>query len=415
MVDVKSGYKRTEIGVIPEDWDMVRLGDLIEFRNGVNADKDAYGQGVPFINVLEIITKSHLYTSDIPGRVSLSRNLTESFAVRRGDIVFNRTSETQEEVGLASVYLGDDEIVFGGFVIRGRPIRQSMNAIYSGYILRAPIVRTQIIAKGQGAIRANVGQGDLRQVFVPLPPTLAEQYAIANTLGEVDDQITALDDLITKKRDLKQAAMQRLLTGEERLLGFSGAWEVKKLSEIGEALIGLTYSPNDVVEDGILVLRSSNIQNDRLAYEDNVFVDVTIPDQIITRKNDILICVRNGSRALIGKCALIDGYAIGMTFGAFMSVFRTKYARFVFYQFQSDLIKKQIEKNIGATINQITNKNLYSFEIPFPTDEEEQKAIAAVLSDMDAEISALEAQREKTIALKQGMMQELLTGKMRLI
>ena len=92
--------------MIPEDWEVVPSSRLFEFRNGANADKDAYGSEVPFINVLEVITKSHLHASDIPGRVSLAKSAVDSYAVRRGDVVFNRTSETQEEAGLAAVYLG---------------------------------------------------------------------------------------------------------------------------------------------------------------------------------------------------------------------------------------------------------------------------------------------------------------------
>jgi len=131
------------------------------------------------------------------------------------------------------------------------------------------------------------------------------------------------------------------------------------------------------------------------------------------RKNDILICVRNGSRELIGKAAMIDHSAAGMTFGAFMSVFRTQYSKYVFFQLQSLLISKQIKANIGATINQITNANFNSFIVPLPPLAE-QRAIAEVLSDMDAQIAALDALIAKKRDIKQGAMQELLTGRRRL-
>lgn len=130
---------------------------------------------------------------------------------------------------------------------------------------------------------------------------------------------------------------------------------------------------------------------------------------------DILICVRNGSRQLIGKCALIDARAKGAAFGAFMSVYRTKYSKFIFYQFQSNSIQKQIEEVMGATINQITNKDLSVFKVALPKDENEQTRIATILSDMDAEIAALEAKLTKYRHIKQGMMQNLLTGRIRLV
>lgn len=191
-------------------------------------------------------------------------------------------------------------------------------------------------------------------------------------------------------------------------------WDVKCLGEIGECVIGLTYDPSNVKSDGLLVLRSSNIDDGKLIFEDNVFVDVEVPQKLIVRSGDVLICVRNGSRNLIGKCALIDKTAEGMTFGAFMSIFRTEYGQFVFYQFQSDLIKTQIAENIGATINQITNKNLNSFKIPFPSDKNERNSIAAALSDIDALLTARDSLIAKKRLVKQGAMQGLLTGKKRL-
>ena len=191
-------------------------------------------------------------------------------------------------------------------------------------------------------------------------------------------------------------------------------WEVVTLGDIGQTVIGLTYSPNDVADFGTLVLRSSNVQNGKLAYADNVYVNMGLPERVIVKQGDILICVRNGSRQLIGKCALIDENAEGSAFGAFMSIFRTKYSVFVFYQFQSDLIQNQINEIMGATINQITNKDMSGFKIALPSDEKEQTAIANALSDVDALISELEKLIAKKQAIKTATMQQLLTGRTRL-
>jgi len=191
-------------------------------------------------------------------------------------------------------------------------------------------------------------------------------------------------------------------------------WDVKPLGDIGDCLIGLTYSPNNVRDHGTLVLRSSNIQDGSLTFDDNVYVDAVIPERIVVQDGDILICVRNGSRRLIGKCALLDNRVAGQTFGAFMSVFRTPESAFVFYQFQSDLIKRQIDENIGATINQITNANLNAFKIPLPSSSQERITIAAALSDVDALLAKLDQFIAKKRDLKQAAMQELLTGQTRL-
>jgi type I restriction enzyme S subunit len=193
-----------------------------------------------------------------------------------------------------------------------------------------------------------------------------------------------------------------------------GDWDCIQLGNIGDCIIGLTYKPSDVKDYGRLVLRSSNINENRLVFTDNVYVDIPIKDDLVVQENDILICVRNGSRNLIGKCALIDKKSTGQTFGAFMSVFRSIYGRYLFNCFQSSIIKKQLNEIMGATINQITNKDLKSFYVPLPNNDEEQQAIAEALSDVDAVVSSLTKLINKKKNIKQGAMQELLTGKKRL-
>jgi len=191
-------------------------------------------------------------------------------------------------------------------------------------------------------------------------------------------------------------------------------WDAKPLGEIGDSLIGLTYRPSEVRKYGTLVLRSSNVQNGTLCFDDNVFVDADIPDRIMVRPGDILVCVRNGSRDLIGKSALIDERAVGMTFGAFMGVFRSEYGQFLRHVFQSGIFKKQINEHLGATINQITNKSLNSFKVPLPPTDEERTEIARALSDVDALLASLDQVIAKKRDLKQATMQQLLTGETRL-
>lgn len=184
-------------------------------------------------------------------------------------------------------------------------------------------------------------------------------------------------------------------------------WAVKKLGEIGDSKIGLTYSPDDVVDSkGLLVLRSSNIRNGSLVYEDNVFVNKEVKEELLTKENDILICARNGSKSLIGKNALITSKAINLTFGAFMSIYRSEYNKFLFQMFQTELYKKQISINLGATINQITTKNLNDFIFPIPPIHEQEK-IAEILSTWDSAIEKQEQLIEKKKEFKKGLMQNL--------
>ena len=156
---------------------------------------------------------------------------------------------------------------------------------------------------------------------------------------------------------------------------FSGEWESKSLGEIGESLIGLTYSPSDVVkEGGTIVFRSSNIQNGVMDYGDLVRVSKKIKDAIVTREGDLLICARNGSTRLIGKNALLRKSDEGQTFGAFMMVFRSDDNRFVHQLLSTKAYSTQVSENLGARINQITTRNFaeYTFNMP-PIPEEKEK------------------------------------------
>ena len=219
----------------------------------------------------------------------------------------------------------------------------------------------------------------------------------------------------TKDAGIVSYGAQRIPTGFRNTeLGLLPTeWAVRSLGELGQSLIGLTYDPQDIDPSGVLVLRSSNIGNNLLQFGGDVYVKTDIPDRIVARRDDLLICVRNGSRPLIGKCALIDERAVGMTFGAFMSVFRSDDNRFVFHCFQSDIIKRQINEHLGATINQITNKSLNSFKIPYP-GRREREAITAALLDIDELLGALEALIAKKQDIKLGAMQRVLTGETRL-
>lgn len=191
-------------------------------------------------------------------------------------------------------------------------------------------------------------------------------------------------------------------------------WSVVPLSSICDNYTGLTYSPSDVSNSGTLVLRSSNIQNDRLSFLDNVFVKMSIPERAMARNGDVLVCVRNGSPKLIGKSAIVTGD--NMAFGAFMTVLRAKNfsAKYLPFIWRSSYIQRQVQITLGATINQITNGDIKKFFVPISQNVEEQQKIATVLTDLDDLIAELEKVRDKKQAIKIGAMQELLTGKRRL-
>lgn len=187
-------------------------------------------------------------------------------------------------------------------------------------------------------------------------------------------------------------------------------WEKKTLGEIGEIISGLTYSPKDVVDDGLLVLRSSNIQNNKLSFIDNVFVKVKKYNPV--KANDILICVRNGSKNLIGKNALITDNENGFAFGAFMTIYRSKYNHYIFQWMQHSTYKEYVNKNLGATINSINGNDLKKFLLPFPSLEEQTK-IAEFLGSVDKQLELLNTKKEKLSFYKKGVMHQLFTQQLR--
>lgn len=405
---VKPGYKQTEVGVIPEEWEVKPFGALFTFRNGVNADKNSYGQGVRFINVLEPITYSHINGPEIQGQVTLPEPVSVSYEVRLGDVLFNRTSETQEEVALAATYLGSERVVFGGFVIRGRPTAGNLDPVYSGYALRAPCIRSQIIPMGQGAIRANIGQSNLSLVLAPVPP-LSEQRAIATVLSDMDALLGALERLIAKKRDLKQAAMQQLLTGQTRLPGFHGEWEVKRLGEICEIAMGRTPPrlKQALWGHGYKWLSIADLQTKFVSESKEQITELAASTMTIIPKGTLLMSFKLSiGRLCFAGCDLFTNEAI-CSFNKLQAS-----GDFLYYALgrtDFSLYGKQAVK--GYTLNKESLKIVEVHLPPLP----EQTAIAAVLTDMDSELAALEQRLAKTRALKQGMMQELLTGRTRLL
>ena len=185
-------------------------------------------------------------------------------------------------------------------------------------------------------------------------------------------------------------------------------WVVKPLNKLGKLVNGLTYSPDDVKESGLLVLRSSNIQNGENVLDDNVYVRTDVKGVNLSEPNDILICVRNGSKALIGKNALIPTGMPLCTHGAFMTVFRSDKSKFIFQLFQTTAYAKKVAGDLGATINSINGSNFLKYEFLVPKNPEEQNKIADFLSSVD---DVIKAERQKLNILqnhKKGLLQNLL-------
>lgn len=412
-----AGFRPSDVGEIPADWDVVTLATQLHSgpKNGYSGRSGKDARGTPTLMLSATTSGRMILNEATTKRLNETLEANSGVLLQPGDVLVQR-SNTIDLVGTTAIYNGPSgAFAYPDLMMRLR-FKHNCTAQWFWRYANSQNGRRYFMAVAAGSTGSmpKLSGAILRKMPLPLPP-LPEQAIVAEALNDADDSIESLEQLIAKKRQIKQGAMQELLTGNRRLPGFSGQWELKRLGELGEALIGLTYTPSEVRESGVLVLRSSNVAGGTLAFQDNVFVETTIPERLFVRSGDILICARNGSRDLIGKCALIDHRANGMTFGAFMAIFRTTYSAFVYQYFQSDHLKRQIHEHLGATINQITNKSLNAFEIVFPKEEREQAAIASVLLEMDTEIEQLTRKLCKARQLKQAMMQELLSGRVRLV
>ena len=221
-------------------------------------------------------------------------------------------------------------------------------------------------------------------------------------------------ETVSAWEERKKGVMQKLFGQEVRFKADNGSefpeWEEKYLSDIASFHSGLTYTPDDVVdsENGILVFRSSNIQNGRIAYDDNVYVDKELKEKNYVKLHDIVVCVRNGSKSLVGKNALVTESDLNATWGAFMTVIRAKQNyEFIHQYLNSTFFKKEMYKDSGtATINQITTAMLNDCKLFVPSIAEQQK-IADCLSSLDEVIEKQKATLAAWEELKKGLLQQM--------
>jgi type I restriction enzyme, S subunit len=198
------------------EWDEKKLEELLEFKNGINASKEQYGKGTKFINVLDILQNEFITYEKIIGSVDVSDAIVDKFSVNYGDILFQRSSETQEEVGTASVYLDRNKTAtFGGFVIRGKKIGE-YEPIFLNKLLKSQSIRSSISSKSGGSTRFNIGQENLSSIKIFLP-SIQEQQKIADCLSSIDQLITAETQKLDTLKAHKKGLMQQLFPALEEV------------------------------------------------------------------------------------------------------------------------------------------------------------------------------------------------------
>ena len=236
-----------------------------------------------------------------------------------------------------------------------------------------------------------------------IPQDIAEQRKIANCMIALERRIVAQQSLVDNLKKYKRGLLNKFFSQNK-----SESSTMVYLSEVADFLQGLTYDPSDVDDSGCLVLRSSNIQHGMLSFDDCVFVSKKIPDSLQVKRDDVIMCVRNGSKSLVGKTALIPNDMPLTTWGAFMMIIRSNLNdTYVFQYLNSQMFFSQVFRDAGtATINQITKGTLNECKLPMPP-EKERKRISTILDNFDAEIHNAERFAELLTALRKGLMQQL--------
>lgn len=401
-MELKPGYKQTDIGVIPEEWGVATFADLFRITAGgdVNPAKTTVHRDETHCYPLysNALTNRGLY-----GYCSYSDHKAGSITITaRGT--------------LGSANFRDHAYTAIGRVLVLQPKSELSGRFFAEIINN----RVRFAIESTGVPQLTAPQ--ISTYRLPHPP-LPEQRAIATALSAVDDLIATLDRLIAKKRDLKEAAMQQLLTGEQRLPGFGGEWEVKELGELGSTYGGLAGKTKaDFSQGSAKYIPFLNVMN-------NVVIDLDHLESVSVGRNESQNPVAkgdlffNGSSETpeeVGMCAVLlheasDVYLNSFCFGFRLHCHESADGLYLAYFFRSCEGRKLLYALAqGATRHNLSKAALMALKFGLPALDE-QCAIVSVLSDMDAEIAALEQRRDKTCDLKQGMMQELLTGTIRLI
>jgi type I restriction enzyme S subunit len=379
-MELKPGYKKTAVGVIPEDWDVKPLSEVFFFTNGKAHEQFIVDYG------RYIVVNSKFISTEGAVRKYSDRN---DCPTEQGGILMVM-SDLPNGRALAKCFLVDSDDCYA---VNQRVCSLKARKDFPGYLFYQLNRNPYFLQFDDGVQQTNLLSSIILVCPVLVPRKYDEQRAIAGALGDVDALLDGLEKLISKKRDLKQAAMQQFLTGRTRLPGFSGKWEVKRLGEVLKVRHG--KSQHDVAAgDGMYPILATGGEIGRTNY---YLYDK--PSVLIGRKGTIDV----------PQYVATPFWTIDTLF--FTEIMNDASAKFIFYKFNTINWRSYNEASGVPSLNASTIEGI---EINLPKSDE-QAAIAAVLSDMDAELAALEQRLGKTRNLKQGMMQELLTGRTRIV
>ncbi len=417
-MEVRPGFKQTEVGNIPEEWDTDNMLDIsrriMDYRGRTpkKMGMDWGGGDIPALSAGNVKKGFVDFNQECYfGSEALYRRWMTHGDVAKDDILFT----TEAPLGNVALVPDNRKYILSQRTVLLQVDSQRASTKFLFQMMLSDGFQRMLADYSSGSTAKGIQRKKFEQLCVALPP-LPEQRAIAVALSDMDTLLDGLERLIAKKRDLKQAAMQQLLIGQTRLPGFHDEWDVETLGELATIRDGThqtpRYVPIGVPFYSVEHVTSGDFTNTKFISEGE--------HQFLTRlfkieRGDILM-TRIGS---IGDCRLVD-WDVDASFYVSLALLKIRSgysAAYIAQYSNTDAFKKEVELHslLSAIPKKINLGPISNIRIKLPPTFAEQTAIAAVLSDMDAELAALEARRDKTRALKQAMMQELLTGKTRLI
>lgn len=410
--EIPNGYKKTSVGIVPIEWTEHTLGDIFKFKNGINKEKEAFGQGTPIVNYTDVWKTRGLKAKDIKGRVVLSKNEIQNYEVKCGDVFFTRTSETIDEIGYSSVLLEDIEnAIFSGFVLRARPYNNLVSREYHQYCYSEPQMRHEIIKRSSMTTRALTSGPMLSQVAINLP-SHREQSKIAEILMKWDEAIELEMQCINSYLKIKKFLLQKLYIYNEKKYS---------LVRLGDAVISMSSggtpltSNSDYFDGDIVWVSIDDISRCEKYISDSARKLTAEGIDKSSAKIFPAGTILYAMYASIGKCAIagvecstsqaILGIAPDPT------ILDTQYLYYYLCSIQGNII---LQGQKGTQSN--LNKNMVSkFQIPIPINEngvdlEKQKHIASILINADDVISIHKSKLSELKKQRKALQQYLLNG-----
>ena len=386
------------------EWEVKKLGDLLEFKNGINASKEQYGKGVKFINVLDILNNDFITYESIIGKVDVDSTIIEKFSVQYGDVLFQRSSETREEVGTANIYLDKDKIAtFGGFVIRGKKIG-NYNPIFFNKLLKTESARESITSKSGGSTRFNIGQDILSSISLYFP-SIYEQDRIASFFSLIDERIQAQNKIIEQIEFYFKGIKDNLFSQKIRFGDFADDWKTKKLGDV--LLKNSTKNKNQRYSTVQSVSNKYGFINQEDIFEDRRVASVDTSNYYVIDKGCFAY---NPSRINVGSLAYKFDDKISIISPLYISfkaenIFLTD--TFLLYWFKTIEFTKQMNNSFeGSVRNTLSYENLIKMNISIPSLEE-QIQISSFLTKFDQKIQTEKAILEQLEIQKKYLLQQM--------